>query len=118
MKRALRVDKIRLAALEATLQLYRDPDRLAERLPTLRAAGPARGRDRGPSPSALAPALAAALGPGFAVEVAPCASQIGSGALPLDTLPSARPRVRARRRAGRRPLDALAARLPAPCPCP
>ncbi|NEU13274.1 L-seryl-tRNA(Sec) selenium transferase [Methylobacterium sp. BTF04] len=88
MKRAMRVDKIRLAAIEATLRLYADPDRLADRLPTLRWL--ARKADAiGAIAARVAPAVAAAAGPRFSAEVAPCASQIGSGALPLSTLPSA-----------------------------
>ncbi|MXQ14277.1 L-seryl-tRNA(Sec) selenium transferase [Microvirga makkahensis] len=87
MKRALRVDKVRIAACEATLKLYRDPDRLAEKLPTMRLlARPAEEVRR--QAERLMPALVDALGPGAAVEIVACQSQIGSGALPLDTIPS------------------------------
>ncbi|MGA0531006.1 L-seryl-tRNA(Sec) selenium transferase [Hansschlegelia sp. KR7-227] len=87
LKRALRLDKLRLAALEATLKLYRDPDRLAARLPTLAlltrppdALKALAGR--------FAPALARAAGRDYEVAVADTESQIGSGALPLATIPS------------------------------
>jgi L-seryl-tRNA(Ser) seleniumtransferase len=111
MKRALRLDKVRLAALEATLKLYRDPDRLAQRLPTLRLL--ARPKD---DIEALArrlqPAIAAALGNDFTADLVACASQIGSGALPLETLPSAGLAIRpAAKRAAGQALTLLAASL-------
>jgi L-seryl-tRNA(Ser) seleniumtransferase len=88
MKRALRVDKIRLAAIEATLKLYRDPDRLAERLPTMRAL--ARSKvDIEAQAERLRPLLANLLIGSYVVERCDCESQIGSGALPLDTIASA-----------------------------
>ena len=117
MKRALRVDKIRLAAIEATLRLYRDPDRLAERLPTLRLLARPQAAIAALA-QRLAPCLAAAVGSAFTVAVVDCASEIGSGALPLETIPSAGLAVRpARTRGGGRALAALAAalrRLPMP----
>ena len=115
MKRALRVDKLRLAALEATLKLYRDPDRLTERLPTLRLL--ARGKDEiAALAAALLPAARAVTGGSYAVEIIDCTSQIGSGALPLDTLPSAGLGFRATDGSGSA-LERLAAslrRLPVP----
>ncbi len=88
LKRALRCDKATLAALAATLRLYREPDRLAERLPTLRLLARKAVEIRAEA-EALAPDVAKALGEGFAIEVRDCSGQIGSGALPVETLDSA-----------------------------
>ena len=88
MKRALRVDKIRLAALEAVLKLYRDPDRLVQTLPTLGYFARPRAQIAALAARLLAP-LAEVVGEGYATTVADCMSQIGSGALPMEMLASA-----------------------------
>ncbi|WP_231907130.1 L-seryl-tRNA(Sec) selenium transferase [Comamonas aquatica] len=87
MKRALRVGKLTLAALEPTLRLYLHPEKLAERLTTLRlfTRPPA---DMQAQAEALRPRLQDVLGDAWVVETAAMHSQIGSGALPVDNLPS------------------------------
>ena len=87
LKRAMRVDKMTIAALAAVLRLYADPERLAERLPALRLlARPVE--DIEAVASRLRPVLAGPLAEIAAVEIVSCQSQIGSGALPVDRLPS------------------------------
>lgn len=87
LKRALRVDKMTLAALGEVLRLYQNPARLAQELPTLAALTrpPDEIRDQA---ERLVPVITEALAPRYEVAVSECHSQVGSGALPVDTLAS------------------------------
>ena len=92
LKRALRLDKMTLAALAEILKLYRQPEALTRTLPTLRLltrpAEDIRGRAE-----ALLPTVARVLERRYRVCVSDCHSQIGSGSLPVETLPSAALRI-------------------------
>ena len=87
LKRALRVGKLTLAALEPVLALYRSPELLADRLPTLRQLTRSLRYDRG-AERRLLPIVQAALGEALRGTPSPMMSQVGSGALPVDRLPS------------------------------
>ena len=86
--RILRMDKLRLAALEAVLRLYADQQRLAASLPTLRWLTRPRSEIERLA-YAILPALAQILAGVATVSVRSSMSQIGSGALPVDLIPSA-----------------------------
>ena len=109
LKRALRLDKIRLAALEAVLRLYADPDSLAARLPALRLLTRPVGEIEGLAQQLLS-VLSAQFRGAATVEVIETKSQIGSGALPVSLLPSVglalKPSI-----GGGKAVEALAQRL-------
>jgi L-seryl-tRNA(Ser) seleniumtransferase len=88
LARAVRIDKLCLAALEATLRLYRDPEVARREVPILRmlaepaeavAARARRILDR------VAPAAGRAL----KLTQEPGTSEVGGGALPLEAIPTA-----------------------------
>ena len=113
LNRALRIDKLTLAALEATLRAYEDPTTAPREIPTLRMLSESvevvrrrAGRVLRRVPAAARTALGLAVAPGR--------SEVGGGALPLAELPTAvlalgAPRypaaaLDARLRAGRPPV--------------
>jgi L-seryl-tRNA(Ser) seleniumtransferase len=107
----LRMSKLPLAALEATLQLYLRPERLASDLPTLRLLTRPQAAIRALA-QALLPAVAEALAPRYAVSVVAMQGQIGSGSLPVERLPSAGLAIAPVQRQGTgRSLEALAVAL-------
>jgi L-seryl-tRNA(Ser) seleniumtransferase len=120
LKRALRVGKLPLAALEAVLALYRTPGNLAERLPTLRLLTRPAAEIQAQAQRLLTH-LQGTLMEGYEVSAAAVQSQIGSGALPIDLLPShalcirgARKDGAPRRRGGLSRLERTLRALPRP----
>ncbi len=101
LARAFRCGKLTLAALESTLKLFLAPDKLTERHPIYRmlALTP---DELGRRAKKLAASLRKSLPVSVAVSVEDGASQVGSGAVPVETLPT---KVLAVRSSGLAPED-------------
>lgn len=86
MARALRIDKLTLAALEATLRLYLDPQKALEQIPTLKmlAHSVAELQQRCES---LMPRVKDAVGQSACCNIIEATATVGGGALPLAELP-------------------------------
>lgn len=93
LARVLRLDKMTIAALEATLRLYLDEERARREVPTLRMLSETAD-DLRPRAERLAAALRSALDPqDAAVDVVDEVSRAGGGALPMCDIPTCVVRV-------------------------
>jgi L-seryl-tRNA(Ser) seleniumtransferase len=105
LARTVRIDKLCLAGLEATLRLAREPERARQEIPVLRMLSlPAAAV--GARAEVLAGALRGAV-PGVRCGIADGTSEVGGGALPLQAIPTRLLRVEP----GRAGAAALEARL-------
>jgi L-seryl-tRNA(Ser) seleniumtransferase len=87
LHRALRCGKLTIVALEATLRLYEQSPAITEAIPSLKAfTRPVD--DIAELGRQVIPALRQALGPEFHLSLEDSTSQIGSGALPLEEIPT------------------------------
>ena len=87
LARAVRLDKMTLAALETTLRLYLDPERALREIPTLRMlAAPAA--DMAERAVRLADAIAKTCGGAYLTGTAEDVSRAGGGALPMADIPT------------------------------
>ena len=87
LNRAIRIDKMTLAALEATLRLYRDPQRAKALIPTLAMITVAP-ETLAKKARKLAAILKKSLAGRYAVATLPGASRVGGGAFPERDLPT------------------------------
>ena len=105
LARAVRIDKLSLAALEATLRIYLEGPAAVEAIPTLRCIALPAAAIRARAEAAAGAVRAA--GGDLRAEVIPGSSEVGGGASPTETLPTFLLAVRSRSRAA----DALEAAL-------
>ena len=87
MARALRIDKLSLAALEATLRLYRDPESSRASIPVLRMLGEPAAAVRARARRALR-LLGAERASNAGAEMIACSAEVGGGSMPLARVPS------------------------------
>ena len=88
MKRALRIDKMTIAALSAVLRIYENPAKAVQTIPALRMLARPE-TEIWAMAKRLLPLVASKLEANAIIEIVACKSQVGSGALPVETLPSA-----------------------------
>ena len=88
LKRVLRVGKITLAGLEAVLRMYRDPAKLPEKLTVMQLLTRDASSIHSQAETILPKLSTHLLAAGMNIQMMPVLSQIGSGSLPIERLPS------------------------------